>query len=123
MIGFLKRKWGFYKRTIINKINIVREFFYIKNARKELKNKDFTIISNNCWGGSIYEDLGLNYTTPTIGLFFFAPCYLQFLSDFKRNLSAPLRFVKQSKYERGNYFQSLTHYQNGLINDKIEIHF
>jgi uncharacterized protein (DUF1919 family) len=43
---------------------------YCKVARIRLKNQDFTIISNDCWGGGVYEDLQLQYTTPMVGLFF-----------------------------------------------------
>lgn len=31
--------------------------------RKQLKNKGFTIISNNCWGGT-FIDFSLCHTTP-----------------------------------------------------------
>lgn len=35
--------------------------------RNKLKNKDFTIISNNCWGGLTYEEYGLPKMSPTVG--------------------------------------------------------
>lgn len=38
-----------------------------------LKNKCFTIISNNCWGGFVYQKFNLQYRTPFVGLFIFAP--------------------------------------------------
>lgn len=31
------------------------------------RNKSFTIISNNCWGGLVYQKVGLGYQSPTIG--------------------------------------------------------
>ncbi|MDN3655869.1 DUF1919 domain-containing protein [Ferruginibacter paludis] len=116
-------KFGFYRRAIIHQINAVRESFYLKRIRRNIRNKNFTIISNNCWGGSIYEDLSIPYTSPTIGLFFFAPCYIRFISALRENLNAELEFVKQSKYEKGNYLQTLNAYPIGLLNKEIEIHF
>lgn len=47
--------------------------------RKKLNNTDFTIISNNCWGGVCYEYFGMEKATPTVGMFFFASDYLRFL--------------------------------------------
>lgn len=37
--------------------------------KKQLKSTDFTIISNNCWGGMIYESYNLPKESPTVGMF------------------------------------------------------
>ena len=29
--------------------------------RRRLKNKEFTIICDNCWAGKVYQELGLPY--------------------------------------------------------------
>lgn len=116
-------KLGFYRRFLIYRINKLREKKYRQKARKRLTNKNFTIISNNCWGGSVYEDLGLSYSSPTIGLFFFSPCYIKFIADLKENLKAPLQFTKVSKYKKGNELLQNNTYPVGLLNNDIEIHF
>lgn len=41
---------------------------WCRKQRKKLKNKDITIICNNCVGGIIYHDLGLRFDSPTINL-------------------------------------------------------
>ena len=41
--------------------------FLAGQRRKMLKNTQFTILSNNCWGGMIYESYGLPNQTPTAG--------------------------------------------------------
>ena len=51
--------------------------------KKQLKSTDFTIISNNCWGGMIYESYNLPKESPTVGMFFMAKDYIEFLSDLK----------------------------------------
>lgn len=51
--------------------------------QKKLKNTDFTIISNNCWGGSIYESYGLIKQSPTVGMYFMADEYLRFVSNLQ----------------------------------------
>ena len=57
-------------RRIRGFIEKIREDLYCRSLRKKVKNKNFTIISNNCWAGGVYEDLRMEYNTPTVGLFF-----------------------------------------------------
>ena len=61
--------------------------------RRRLKNTDFTIISNNCWGGMIYESYNLSKQSPTVGLFFMANDYIKFVSDLKGYLNGELTFI------------------------------
>lgn len=65
--------------------------------KKELKYKDFTIISNNCWGGMIYESYNLPKCTPTVGLFFMAEDYIEFLSDLRGYVYGNLSFISPSE--------------------------
>lgn len=69
--------------------------------QKKLLGKDFTIISNNCWGGMIYESYNLPKSSPTVGLFFFADDYICFLKNLKAFVVAPLKFIspKDSKWK------------------------
>lgn len=68
--------------------------------RRKLNNKNFCIISNNCWGGFIYQKFGIKYNTPTIGLFIYEKDYVKFCTNLKYYLSLPLKFIetKESKY-------------------------
>jgi uncharacterized protein (DUF1919 family) len=91
---------------------------------KSIKANDFSIISSNCWGGSVYEDLKLSYQTPTIGLFFYAPCFMELLKDLKTTINLPLTFVESSKYEGANAFRGENFkYPIGELGTDIEIHF
>ena len=54
--------------------------------RTRINNTDFTIISNNCWGGICYEYFGLQKQSPTVGCWFFAEDYLRFISSLKKYL-------------------------------------
>lgn len=65
--------------------------------KKKLKNRDFTIISNNCWGGMIYESYNLPKESPTVGLFFMAEDYIMLLSDLKGYINGVLTFIKPEK--------------------------
>ncbi|MET3127338.1 uncharacterized protein (DUF1919 family) [Arcicella rosea] len=88
-------------------------------------NEETTIISNNCLAGFIYQDLNRAYSSPTAGLYFFFPDYIEFLSDLESNLKLPLVFVESSKYQIGNdrLKKSKHYYPVALLGGKFEIHF
>ncbi len=58
-------------------IRSIRNFF----QRTKLKNKDVSIISSNCIGGVIYNNLGLEFKSPTINLFMTPKDYLKFCKN------------------------------------------
>lgn len=66
-----------------------------------LKSDDFTIISNNCWGGVIYKYFGMKFQSPTVGMYFFGDEYIKFLTDLKYYLDQPLiiKNLESSKYK------------------------
>lgn len=68
--------------------------------RNKISRHNFTIISNNCWAGSVYREYNLEYCSPTIGLYFFPEEFLKFVSDIKKYLEADLIFInaKESMY-------------------------
>jgi uncharacterized protein (DUF1919 family) len=93
--------------------------------RKRIHNLDFTILSIDCWGGSIYQDLSLPYNTPFVGLFLKAPCFLQLLGNLDHYLDSPLVFISASRYpsvneERQN---SANFYPIGQLGVEVELHF
>ena len=64
-----------------------------KHRGRKLKSTNFTIISNNCWGGMIYESYNLPKESPTVGLFFMAKDYIEFLSDLKGYINGKPTFI------------------------------
>lgn len=71
------------------------------NFRKRKLNKNkFTIISNNCWGGEVYECYNLIKQSPTIRLYFMSKDYIKFIKDIHHYINQPLNFInpKDSKY-------------------------
>jgi uncharacterized protein (DUF1919 family) len=95
---------------------------YIKTR---LGSPNFTIISNNCWGGGIYEELEIEFTSPTVGLFFYAPCYLNFITDLKKYIElTSFTFITHSKYEEANQLRQDRNWFYPIARlDDIEIHF
>lgn len=90
---------------------------------KRLKNKNITIISNNCWAGIFYRNNNLEYLSPTLGLFFMAEDYIKFIYNIKYYINEDLQFIniEDSKYK--NYLKKLNYNSPiGRIDD-IEIMF
>ena len=117
-----------FKRNLSDKIY---HFLYLKSVpllaksrRKKLNNTDFTIISNNCWGGICYEHYGLTKNSPTVGTYMFADDYLKFASNLKNYINRPIKMITsdESKWsveikKNGSYG-----YPVGVIED-VEIIF
>jgi uncharacterized protein (DUF1919 family) len=85
--------------------------------RLRVRRKDFSVVASNCWGGELYKELGLAYTSPFVGLYLYAPCYVRLLSDFRRTLMHPVEFGPPSRYI------GVTPYPLGFLNGDIELHF
>jgi uncharacterized protein (DUF1919 family) len=105
------------KKTLLKLRSFIRTIF--------LTNKDFSIISNNCWGGYVYQYFGLEYKTPFIGLYIFGPDYIRLIKDFDYYMSKSLIEIdlSQSKYlSHINDKDRVKGYPVGLLGD-LEIHF
>ena len=105
-----------YKSRIVDKV-------CARYRRNQLKRKDFSIICNNCLAWGIYHKLGLQFTTPTVGLFFFDADYVKFLDNFDFLIRQPLKFKNISKYSKANELLKEKKYPIGVLGDDIEIHF
>lgn len=77
------------RKKILRKVREVRKII----RRKLLKDENFTIISNNCFGGGVYQYFDLPYNSPTVGLYFFAKDYIKFLKNLKYYLNLKLKFI------------------------------
>ncbi len=113
---YIVLKWELYEKRRIKPLS--------KKAFKGLHNKTFSIFANNCAAGFVYQDAGLPYLTPTIGLFFYSPCYLKLLQNFHW-INQPIKFVNKSKYENANLTRERNNdfYPIGITGDDVEIHF
>lgn len=121
---FIKRKLNKICKKIVGKINSftyeTKRFF----VKRSIKNRDFSIISNNCWAGRVYQYLDMPYLSPTAGLYFFAPDYIKFVSDLHHYLDTPLRFIspEESKYYEEIKRRNQTDKPIGVLDD-VEIVF
>ena len=68
-----------------------------KRLRKKLQNPNISILSQNCVGGIIYHDLGLQFRSPTINLYMSAADFVAFLENLPLYLQTPLAFVESDR--------------------------
>ena len=102
-----------------------------------LNNKTFSIISMDCYGGIIYDILGLEYKSPTVGLLLTGEDFVKFCCNIEYYISLEMipdqdvnsRLQKEAINDKNNFFPrwighvgDLTirfiHYKNAL--DAVE---
>ena len=102
----IKHKLNDKVRLIINRKN-----------QSRLKNRDFSLICNNCNGAFILHDLGMRFNTPFVNLWMKPKDYIKMLFDLKGYMEEDMTFVTEENidYPIGQikdvrvYFQ---HYRN-----------
>jgi uncharacterized protein (DUF1919 family) len=94
-------------------------------ARRRMRDVEFSIVSNDCWGAHIYQRLGLPYNTPFIGLFLSPTAYLCLLEDFQRFMSLALHFkpVSDEAWINQERDASAHRWPIGSLGDTVEIQF
>lgn len=97
------------KNTLRNKIYN----YYLLTRRKQLKNKDFSLIASNCNGGYILHDLNLPFNSPFVNLWIRPKDFIKMLSDFKNYMNKELSFTKEEGIN----------YPVGLLGGEIKIYF
>jgi len=112
-----------YKTFLCHKLSNYRRNY----RRKKLNKTRFTIISNNCWGGGIYESYNLVKQSPTIGMYILPGDYLKFISNIKHYLHCKLEFIdpncsENKEYIINNIDRNYGSYPVGVLDD-IEIYF
>ena len=81
----------FYRKIYRNKIN--------KKRKKLLTNTNPTIITRNCTGGVILNELNLKFNTPTINLFIEHVDFLEYLSHLMEYSNGLLIEKENSGYD------------------------
>ena len=97
---------------------------YYRRLRSAAGSTPFAIVSNNCWGAHVYQQLGLPYSTPFVGLFLRPACYTTLLGDFDRIVRGELKFVDESRYPDINAKRAAgTKHPIAILADAVEVNF
>lgn len=101
---FVQRiKWNFQR--------IKRERL-IGKVKSKLKNKQFSIISQNCIGGVFYHDMGIKFLSPTINLYFEQPDFVRFVLEIEKYLSMELLMEWGEEYPVGRLGDITIHFMH-----------
>lgn len=109
-------------RKIKNAEIILRDRMKKRTLRNKLVHTDFSIISNNCWGGSIYQKYGLAYRSPTAGLYLLGHDFVKFAERLDHYIACELEFIP---WEESSYYEVIKNnkpYPVARLDD-IEIYF
>lgn len=82
----------------------------IRRQRQMLTASDFSIISQNCIGGVLYHDMGMQFLSPTINTFIREPDFVKLCCDPEYYMNLPLQMHWEEEYPVGRL-------------DDVEIHF
>ncbi|MDI9241549.1 DUF1919 domain-containing protein [Fusibacillus kribbianus] len=89
----LARGWGKFSRICRQK--------KIEKIRPQLRNRDITIISQNCIGGVFYHDMKLPFSSPTINLFIREPDFVRMVCNLEYYMNAELELFWGEEYPIG----------------------
>lgn len=100
----------YFKRIVINILDKIRAR-QLKFYRDRLSLSNFSIISSDCIGGVLYHDLGLEFTSPTINLFFNNEDYsfLNLVLDPDFYFERPLSFIESQSYPKAKIIGDANH--------------
>lgn len=114
-----------YNGKIIGRVNkYIRQSIVAPKKSKHLRNKDVSIICNNCIGGFILHDLGLRFDTPTINMFFHDLDFFDFVEHFDYYIKQPLVQIENPKYDKKAPDYPVAVLSGGGVNLKsLELHF
>lgn len=121
----------YIKRQVKTRFKKIKEWllqipYNIRRAynKKRIKSRDFTVISNNCWAGKLYQYLDMPYLSPTVGLYFFADDYLKFVKNLKYYMSVDLKFISASESKYSDELRNRNQLDRiiGVLDD-VEIFF
>ena len=90
----------------------IRLVFIDMPNRKRLSNKNASIISINCNGGTICHDLGLRFNSQFVNLWLYPKDFIKYCSNFDYYNNQKLKFIKEEGID----------YPVGLVDD-IRIYF
>ena len=89
--------------SVINLIKLsIRDFIRNKRLqfwRYKLRNKELTIMANNCNGTFIYHDLNLKFNSPTINLFMSIKDFIKFMGNLDYYLKQELKEYKDNSVD------------------------
>lgn len=79
--------------------NKLLRFFVNRKNRERLQNHDFSLLCNNCNGGIITHDLGEQFRSPTINLYFYSDHFFRFCENLDYYLAQELTLCENPEHK------------------------
>ena len=115
LIGFIEYQYQQYRTRREKKRKNKqqkRNAYIIRAVRGRLTNTNVSILSQNCIGGVFYHDMGLEFQSPTINLFFNAGDFLKLVSDIRHYMKEELRMYWGMDYPIGELGDIRIHFMH-----------
>jgi uncharacterized protein (DUF1919 family) len=64
---------------------------------RNLRNKDFSLVANNCMGGVLLSELGIQFNSPFINLWLYPSDFIKYLNDIEHYRNEKLVFIPSDK--------------------------
>lgn len=90
-----------FQKRIEGRLRRDRRDYIAKKACKQLKAREFSIISQNCIGGVFYHDAGMQFLSPTVNLFFKEPDFVRFVQNLEYYMNLNLEMHWEEEYPVG----------------------
>ncbi len=99
IVNYIKQKIF----VMLHCVQLKRRKKILKKHIELLKNKDFTLIANNCNGGVLLHELGIRFNSPFVNLFVNSVDYIKYLKNFDYYNNLTLEFLSDTdkKYPVG----------------------
>lgn len=115
----MEKIMNLYNNKITTRTNkFFREKFINKNQKKALKSHDWSLLCNNCTGGFVSHDLGEQFRSPTVNLFFPNRSFFDFCEHVEYYLS---KEVVEFEDNSVNYPVGIIYGENDIAD--LPIHF
>lgn len=82
-IALLIRKCKAFPGRVSGKLRRIKNKITVRMARARLQAENISIISQNCIGGVFYHDMGMQFASPTINLYFSCPDFVRFVQNLE----------------------------------------
>ena len=113
LIKHKEDKYRIFDNGIESNLNL-----YLKLNKERLINKDFTIISNDCWGAYVYTYLGIKYNSPFVWLWLSSVDFIKLAKNFKEYMECKLRFIETDLPHPVGMLDDITLYFNHYKTEK-----
>lgn len=76
-----------YISAIERRVWMLNRFRYVRKQRLKVKDVGFSLVSQNCIGGFLYNNMGLQFNSPTINTLIRGGSFIKFVNDIDKYIA------------------------------------